>query len=265
VNRPWSARNVLRNAKRGLIDLLTKERLRDNRFLYTAWEANHLRRLLADLGVDCVFDIGANRGQYAEMLRRDVHYRGLIISFEPMPGAASELRAKAAGSSDWSIEEVAIGGESGQQAFNIMVKDQFSSLSQPSDAETTLFQGLNRVKETVTVAVERLDAAFHRLQKQHGFTRPFLKMDTQGYDIRIVTASPDATRQFLGIQTELSVKRLYEASAHISESLDAYERLGFELSALVPNNAGHYPKLVECDGILLRRDLTIEPRQDSPH
>ena len=47
--------------------------------------------------------------------------------------------------------------------------------------------------------------------------------------------------------------------------MDAYERLGFELSALVSNNAGHYPRLVECDGILLRRDTDnrAEARQRS--
>ena len=37
--------------------------------LHLVHERVHLRRLFSHLGVDCVFDVGANRGQYAQMLR----------------------------------------------------------------------------------------------------------------------------------------------------------------------------------------------------
>jgi hypothetical protein len=34
-----------------------------------------------------------------------------------------------------------------------------------------------------------------------------------------------------------------------------YESHGFELSAIVPNNYGHFPVLIESDFIFVRRDL----------
>ena len=44
----------------------------DRRKLYAVWEQSQLEKLFAYLDVDCVFDVGANEGQYAEMLRQAV-------------------------------------------------------------------------------------------------------------------------------------------------------------------------------------------------
>ena len=50
--------------------------------------------LLPYLKVDCVFDVGANNGQYAQILRKHADYQGRIISFEPIPSAADPLPKK---------------------------------------------------------------------------------------------------------------------------------------------------------------------------
>ena len=41
-------------------------------------EIQALKRFLSAFAVDCLFDVGANRGQYATMARRDAGYRGTI-------------------------------------------------------------------------------------------------------------------------------------------------------------------------------------------
>ena len=56
--------------------------------LYSIWEQQHLKKIFKYTEVDCVFDIGANYGQYAKMLRSDIKFKGLIISFEPIPGCS---------------------------------------------------------------------------------------------------------------------------------------------------------------------------------
>ena len=61
--------------------------------------------------MDCVFDIGANNGQYAQMLRKYAGYQGRIISFEPIPSAADKIRKLAAGDPLWTVEQIALDEE----------------------------------------------------------------------------------------------------------------------------------------------------------
>lgn len=232
----------------------------DNRYhdalrLHEVWEQLHLAKALTFCGVDCVFDVGANRGQYASMLRRKAGYRGLIVSFEPIPKVAAELSETAAQDPMWLVECLALAHRDGQQTFNIMAGDQFSSLSDASTSDTAALEDQNTAVQKVTVRTETLGTAYRRLAAQHGFTRPFLKLDTQGYDVKIVQAGREVLHRFVGLQSELAVKRLYADSVDFREALTIYQECGFELSAFVPNNAGHFPMLLETDCIMLRRDL----------
>ena len=91
----------------------------------------HLRRFFRHFAVDCVFDVGANRGQYAQMIRNKAGFEGDIISFEPIPGLARELREMSAFDPHWHIEERALDREAGPATFNEMAESQFSSLLRP--------------------------------------------------------------------------------------------------------------------------------------
>jgi FkbM family methyltransferase len=228
----------------------------DRRRLYEIWEENHLLRLLQHFGVDCVLDIGANHGQYASKLRRNARFSGLIVSFEPTPEAADIVREKAAGDSQWVVEELAVSESNGEQVFNIMTDAQFSSLSQPKHDEVDGFKQSNLVKDSIVVRTQTLADVLERLATQYGFKAPFLKLDTQGMDVRIIKAAGrDILQKFIGIQSELAVKKIYADSVDFRDALTIYEQMGFELSALVPNNAGHFPRLIEFDCIMVRSDL----------
>ncbi|WP_250453130.1 FkbM family methyltransferase [Caballeronia sp. ATUFL_M2_KS44] len=227
----------------------------DRRKLYQVWEQSHLARLLAYLEVDCVFDIGANQGQYAGMLRRNAGYEGFIFSFEPNPHDARIARAQSEGDNKWMVIETAIAEADGTAELNIMHSSEFSSLSTPKHDDSELFREMNAIVGTVTVKTQRLETALRELQAEHGFKRPFLKMDTQGFDVKIVKASGDIMRNFVGLQSELAIAKLYADSVDFRDALTEYERCGFLLSAFVPNNAGHFPRLLETDCVMIRSDL----------
>ena len=214
------------------------------------FEQVHLRRFFQHFEVDCVFDIGANVGQHATMLRRRAGYRGTIISFEPVPRFADVLRRKAKLDGNWHVENVAIDKTAGEQPFYVMKHDGFSSFHKPCHREVDIFQNKNVVSEELSVRTARLATMYEKYAALLGFSRPFLKMDTQGHDLEIARDCGETLHKFVGLQSELSIKAIYENTPYYSHVIEYYRAQGFELSALVPNNAGHFPHLVEMDCIM---------------
>lgn len=218
--------------------------------LWAAPEREHLKAFFEHFAVDCVFDVGANEGQFADMLRDKVGYRGPILSFEPIPEVAERLRAKAAADDHWFVEEVALGDEVGERTFHVMADTQFSSLGKPRHDEIGLFEATNDIRRSITVQLSTVAVMSEKYRSKLGFARPYLKMDTQGHDLAVVRGAGEALGAFVGLQSELAIRKLYDTSVDFREAIETYERAGFALSALVPNNEGHFPVLVEMDCIM---------------
>jgi FkbM family methyltransferase len=216
-------------------------------------EVQALRRFLSTFAVDCLFDVGANRGQYATMLRKDAGYRGVILSFEPNPDVFAELQRHAAGDRNWHVFNMALSDFDGTAQFNIMAADQFSSLKTPSGAQDAIFAQRNLVTRTVDMQCRRLDTLMPELMATHGFGRPFLKMDTQGHDLSVCEGAGDVLTMMLGVQTELGVRPIYEGGTGYRAMIDWLEARDFLPSAFFANNKGHFPLLVEMDGIFVNR------------
>ena len=221
--------------------------------LHTLPEKIYLGRLLPFLNIDCVFDIGANNGQYAQMLRKHVGYKGRIISFEPIPSAADKIRALSINDPLWTVEEIALDETGGIGEFSIMQSDQFSTLGTPNHDEIQDYIESNKPIQKISVKKETLEEAYLRLKIQYKFKKPFLKMDTQGFDVRVVRGGKNIISNFLGLQSELAVKQLYKESIDFREAITFYESLGFMIGSFVPNNAGHFPDMVEVDCIMLKK------------
>lgn len=218
-------------------------------------EVQALRRFLSTFAVDCLFDVGANRGQYATMLRKDAGYRGVILSFEPNPDVFAELQRHAAGDRNWHVFNMALSDFDGTAQFNIMAADQFSSLKTPSGVQDAIFAQRNLVTRTVDMQCRRLDTLMPELMATHGFGRPFLKMDTQGHDLSVCEGAGDVLTMMLGVQTELGVRPIYEGGTGYRAMIDWLEARDFLPSAFFANNKGHFPLLVEMDGIFVNRTL----------
>jgi FkbM family methyltransferase len=221
------------------------------------FEEFHLKRMLDQFAVDCVFDIGANAGQYGGRLRIRADYRGEILSYEPNPNVAGRLRETAKDDPNWYVSEIALGRVAGRRPFNLMADDQFSSFLEPSESEVKVCAQLNKVERRIDVETRTLAQEYARWSEQIQFRRPFLKMDTQGHDVAIVQSGEDVLRNFIGIQTELAVKKFYDGAPDFIHAIEYLRSLGFELSAFVPNNYGHFPQLIEIDAILIRNDLIV--------
>ena len=217
-----------------------------------------LRRFLSTFGIDAVFDVGANAGQYATMLRREVGYRGLIFSFEPNPDVCARLQKRAAGDPLWHVFNMALSDSDGVVPFHIMAADQFSSIEKPAEAMEAIFVERNKVERVVDMQCRRIDNLLPELRARHSFTRPFLKMDTQGHDRAVCEGAGDRVAEMLGVQTELAVRSLYAGGTDYRVMIAWLEERGFIPNAFFANNKGHFPLLVEMDGIFVRADLAKE-------
>jgi len=213
----------------------------------------HLRRFFRHFEVDCVFDVGANRGQYARMLRNKVGFRGHIVSFEPVPELVKELEDLSASDTHWHIAGIALDREHGPATFHVMADPEFSSFLSPNPHQPKLFVHQNTIARSIYVTRSTLADEFEKYKKELGFTRPYLKMDTQGNDLAVLDGAGQSIKCFIGIQTELAIQQIYEGGSNIDTALKKLAALGFEPSAFVPNNEGHFPALIEIDCIFFRR------------
>jgi FkbM family methyltransferase len=219
-------------------------------------EERHLRRLLTTFDVDCVFDVGANEGQFAEMLRDAVGYTGPIVSFEPNPPVFARLREKATADPFWYVENIGLGPETGAMTLHVY---EFSDLSSMRALDlTTGHQPKNSVARDISVPVKTLATVLDELRETLGFRRPFLKMDTQGFDVDVARGAAGRLREFVGLQSEIAFQPLYQGAPDYRAAIDYFQEAGFVLSGLFPIHDVHFPELVEMDCIMVRRDLAGE-------
>jgi len=218
--------------------------------LDTFASAAFLRRLFAHLEIDCVIDVGANAGQYHDFLRSEVGFEGLIASYAPVTHLAAALKRAAAADSKWLVHHCALGSVQGERDFNVMAGSEFSSFLKPI-AETS-FRGANRVTQTVKTTVDTLDNVVPELRRTHGVKKIYLKLDTQGFDLEVLKGGEAALPTISGLQSEVCVKPIYEGMPRFTEVIAYLEARGFQMSGIFPNNAGHFPLLLEFDCYMVR-------------
>ncbi len=85
-----------------------------------------------------------------------------------------------------------------------------------------------------------------------------LKMDTQGHDAAVIAGAGEALRRMIGVQSELAVRPLYEGATDWRTMVATLDAAGFVPNALFANNKGHFPLLVEMDGLFVRADLAAD-------
>jgi FkbM family methyltransferase len=208
-------------------------------------EMTRLRDLLRSLAVNCVLDVGANRGQYAADLRA-VGYRGQIISFEPVRSEFEALQRAFAHDRRWSGLQVALGSVAGTANLIVPEATVFSSfltLLRPMPGTTG-----------ADVEVLRLDGLLPGLLRGQPRPRVFLKMDTQGFDLEVFRGAETSLPWIVGLQSEISVEPLYAQMPHYLESLHAYEQRGYVLHHLAVVNRTSQQDLLELNCYMRRRD-----------
>ena len=215
--------------------------------------ALHLRAVLAHQNIDCILDVGANVGQYHDFLRDKVLYGGPIVSFEPVSRNIDRLHERARFDSAWHIEGYALGAAEGTLPLNVMVSDQFSSFLEPDNSRVKDYDGLNVPSRTETVAVKTVDGVLPELRKRLGFRRPYLKLDTQGFDIEVLEGARQSLPGIPALQSEASVIGIYKGMPGYVDTIRYLDERGFDITGLYPVSRDSSLRLVEFDCVMINR------------
>lgn len=200
----------------------------------------HLGLLFEHLKVNLVFDVGGNCGQYVQLLR-DNGYSGHIISFEPVAENVEQLNRLATDDKRWVICPYALGAANEVLEINVAQKSTFSSFLTPNQYAEELFAKKAPVKDVERVQVRRLDDVYEELTGsfEESELRPFLKMDTQGYDLEVLAGAQQCLTKINAFQSELSILPLYEGMPDYIQSLQRFRELGYGLSGLYQVTRDH--------------------------
>ncbi|WP_203336332.1 FkbM family methyltransferase [Nocardioides limicola] len=210
--------------------------------------ASRRQKLLQARGVDVVLDVGAATGAYAGELR-EFGYRGRIVSFEPMSAPFAELVARAAVDESWDARQIGLGDTAGEATINIASNSTSSSLLPMLDAHREAAPWVDYVgTETITVA--RLDDVIDQVAP--GAERPFLKIDTQGFERAVLSGAPETVARCVGLQLELSFVPLYEGGPLVDEMISWAYQSGFTLAVVEQGYAAPTGEILQMDGIFLR-------------
>jgi FkbM family methyltransferase len=213
----------------------------------------YLNVLFRHYGVDCVLDVGANRGVYARMLRRN-GYRGTIIAFEPNSEEFERLMAEAQGDPRWSSHRLALGRRAGTLPLNVTSGSTFASFHTPSQYGNQQYSNGIDVVRQEPVPMERLDVALPRLLPDFRTRRIALKIDTQGHDLEVLAGAAHLLDHIVVLQTELAVQPLYESVPTYLEALRQLHAMGFAPSAFFPGPRDEMGRLIELDCVMVRAE-----------
>ena len=166
-----------------------------------------LSRALISNGINIVFDIGANQGQFGAELRQH-GYRGRIVSFEPMTAAYTQLMHRSRKDKLWEVHErCAVGAEERIISINVS-KNSGSSSILPIIAEHTVAAPDSVYVGKESVNQIRFDQVFADYLRPDD--RFFMKIDTQGYEKEVMLGAQEALKRVAGLQVEISFFELYE-------------------------------------------------------
>lgn len=162
-----------------------------------------------------VIDIGANRGQFALVARE--YGCKKIISFEPLPEAASVFRELFASDPAVSMHMVAIGECDEQKRMHLSARDDSSSLLEIGKTQSDIFSGTHEIG-TTEIEVRRLEQC---LRSDEIVSPALLKLDVQGYELQALKGCNPLLDRFDAIYCECSFVELYKGQ-HLANDVIVY-------------------------------------------
>ena len=234
-------------------NLLRKAGIEAYRYTVQTSTGAQLQRLLEFCRIDLVLDVGANRGHYATGLRAN-GYVGRIVSFDPLAAAHAILEATARADAGWEVApRMALGDMDGEITIHVAGNSLSSSVLDMLPEHERAAPGSAYV-DSETVPLRRLDNVAGDFLR--GSRCVMLKIDTQGYEDRVLTGAHGMLQSVVAIQSELSLVPLYAGQRLFDEMRSRIEAMGFVLFAVFPGYVHEQTgQTLQIDGFFIRREM----------
>lgn len=220
---------------------------------YNPATSEDLRRikLLQHYKIDLVFDIGANKGQYALGII-DAGYTNKIVSFEPLTSVHAIIDAESKKHINWTVApRCAIGSKNKEFDINISANSVSSTMLNMLDSH---IKGApdSKVIGTEKVQVFPLDEIGE--EYLGNAKNIFLKIDVQGFEQEVLVGAQAMIEKAKGVEIEISLVPLYENQNWLlPQILDYMSQRGFQLTSIVPAFTDNTTGIVlQCNGIFFR-------------
>lgn len=208
------------------------------------------KKLLESNDIDTVLDVGANSGQYALELRKDLGYKNRIVSFEPLTSAYSLLKTNSARDNCWDIFNFALGNKEEKKNLNISGNSVSSSFLEmlPVHEKSAPESGYI---DKETIEIKTLDSIFSSICIPEN--NIYLKIDTQGFESKVLQGAEKSLYKIDIVQMEMSLVPLYDGEILFNEMCMLMAKRGYSLFSIEPVFSDpETGQLLQLDGVFKR-------------
>ena len=224
-----------------------------NYFEYDINKIKNKNKILNHFNIDLVLDVGANIGQTRDQLR-NLGYKKKILSFEPLSKEHEILKFKSKNDHKWTIyDKCAIGNTIDKKHINVSKNSYSSSILSilPSHLEIA---PESKYIDKEEVKIITLDSIFDMISKDS--KNIYLKIDTQGYEDRVLEGLSKNINKICLIEIELSLLPLYKDQKIWNFFIELLKKKNFgvwSISEGVYNLNNH--RTNQADFIFYNRDM----------
>ncbi len=198
--------------------------------------------VMRKLSCQTVIDIGANRGQFALVVRHNMPEAN-IVSFEPLTKPAELFRRVFVADNAVLLHVAAIGPTKEHREMHVSACDDSSSLLPISSLQEEIFPGTGEV-ETTDVHVAPLDDF---LDDDDIAGPAMLKLDVQGFELDALKGCESLLARLDWIYCECSFVELYTGQNLAADVIDWLSRRGFRMEGIYNPSYDREGRAIQAD------------------
>jgi FkbM family methyltransferase len=201
--------------------------------------------------INLLLDVGANAGQFGKRMR-EYGFNHKIISFEPVADTFSLLKSVAEKDGNWEAVNLGLGDKNESLTINVAKNSQSSSFLDMHETHIKARPNSVYIAEQLAT-IKRLDELLPQIV--NGNERIMLKIDTQGYEKKVIDGCEGIFNMINLIQMEMNLTTLYIGELDFVGKISYLNNLGFELVSIESGFSDSNGRVLTVDGIFQRKPI----------